>query len=974
MKKCLTVLLVIAVMFTFSFGSAFAATGTVEPDKANQVTFAKVQEELNKAAADLKAQELAVKTEALTDIFKTASSTTLNGVTVTKDAVEKVYNDEVYDKKIADIDKELSEELQAAQVSMNLSAVPAADESAVSSAFSGDGYVKGTSKVAFSGYFTTDADSAYTYDKVLDTVYVYPAYDKTFDTTASTDTAYTAVFAAGATAATDEPTGSAVKEVGKTVFEAARDAAVAAINAIDLSAYSKEYNGQAESNYDKALKAVNDALKAISDAETAAKTTDTWEGYAKTGKKAIDDVYTAPVNQKPASGSFMDALNAIPKISDEATEEAKLAFAKSKVLSEVTSKINAYYDTLIAKTDNNILTEQLKGSAANAEKIAKYQEERQSYVDAKAAATEVLTYLVNDKEDYKDLIKDYDTTSSFDAAAANVKDWDFSNGTLTVINDAGTKDNSTYTEATIKAIVKHVADLKEEAELLKVSIGIDGTTAVQIDKALEKAIDETYKGNTSATLGKFTEVTFLVTRINELTGSGDVTVNNRSYKGVSGWLTSGFEADQNDEVRAVIAEAKASIRAAASIEEADAAFLAAYEKYDAIPTTADKNKVQATKEFKDLLTQYNGEIAAYVNYKAESIKAAGKTDDYSWDKDAMTSKLKETFAKAYTVDELKAAFTAAKAEVDNLKTSAALKAEKEAIDARIAALPATITAADKETVKALNADIEAHNDYCDLIGNTAQKVVVTAAATNAAAKIQSMEDKAITDAYNAIMKDGKVTVDEKAAVEALRAAYDAYVKDYTKEDAASLTLPTIGDTKMTDVEGKLAAAEVKAVEEMIAKLPADGSDVAAVRAAREAYDALTIFQKAAVGAVYYDKLIDCEKLAYSEDFIKAYLQDLSIVARSVKTAKGSIKVTINADVQPILDAGYTVEYKFYRSTKPRSSYGKARMVKTENVYTNTTGTKGVRYYYKAMIQVKDAEGNIVATTPLSQCKYACRVK
>ena len=59
MKKCLTVLLVIAVMFTFSFGSAFAATGTVEPDKANQVTFAKVQEELNKAAADLKAQELA---------------------------------------------------------------------------------------------------------------------------------------------------------------------------------------------------------------------------------------------------------------------------------------------------------------------------------------------------------------------------------------------------------------------------------------------------------------------------------------------------------------------------------------------------------------------------------------------------------------------------------------------------------------------------------------------------------------------------------------------------------------------------------------------------------------------------------------------------------------------------------------------------------------------------------------------------
>ena len=150
-----------------------------------------------------------------------------------------------------------------------------------------------------------------------------------------------------------------------------------------------------------------------------------------------------------------------------------------------------------------------------------------------------------------------------------------------------------------------------------------------------------------------------------------------------------------------------------------------------------------------------------------------------------------------------------------------------------------------------------------------------------------------------------------------------------------------------------------------------------VLAARAAYEALPLEgQQKIVETLAYQNLIDAEEYLdiTSDDFVKAYLQDLSIVARSVKTASGNIKVTINADVQPILDAGYTVEYKFYRSTKPRSNYGTARMIKTENVYTNTTGTKGVRYYYKAMIQVKDADGNIVATTPLSQCKYACRVK
>ena len=41
-------------------------------------------------------------------------------------------------------------------------------------------------------------------------------------------------------------------------------------------------------------------------------------------------------------------------------------------------------------------------------------------------------------------------------------------------------------------------------------------------------------------------------------------------------------------------------------------------------------------------------------------------------------------------------------------------------------------------------------------------------------------------------------------------------------------------------------------------------------------------------------------------------------------------------------------------------------------YTDTKGTDGKMYYYKAKVVVKDAAGTVVGTTALTQCKYAVR--
>ena len=99
---------------------------------------------------------------------------------------------------------------------------------------------------------------------------------------------------------------------------------------------------------------------------------------------------------------------------------------------------------------------------------------------------------------------------------------------------------------------------------------------------------------------------------------------------------------------------------------------------------------------------------------------------------------------------------------------------------------------------------------------------------------------------------------------------------------------------------------------------------------------------------------------------------LKLMARSAKTAKKNIKVVVKGDLKAITDAGYTVKYKFYRSTKKSAGY-KAVLTKKAPTYYNTYGKKGTMYYYKARVMIYDKEGNFVAQTALKQCKYANRL-
>ena len=113
--------------------------------------------------------------------------------------------------------------------------------------------------------------------------------------------------------------------------------------------------------------------------------------------------------------------------------------------------------------------------------------------------------------------------------------------------------------------------------------------------------------------------------------------------------------------------------------------------------------------------------------------------------------------------------------------------------------------------------------------------------------------------------------------------------------------------------------------------------------------------------------------------VNGRVSKMLLSARSSKTPNKNIKLVLKLDektaasIESLKKLGYTVKYKFYRSTKKSSAY-KAKITQNAGTYINTNGKKGARYYYKARILVYDKNGKLVAQTELKQCKYACRVR
>lgn len=122
-----------------------------------------------------------------------------------------------------------------------------------------------------------------------------------------------------------------------------------------------------------------------------------------------------------------------------------------------------------------------------------------------------------------------------------------------------------------------------------------------------------------------------------------------------------------------------------------------------------------------------------------------------------------------------------------------------------------------------------------------------------------------------------------------------------------------------------------------------------------------------------DDTAKAEKIAKA----KAGVKKAAAKARSSKLKNGNIKIVFNPDaktkafIEEMKAQGFTVKYRFYRSTKKSASY-KSAITKKVASYTNTSGKKGTKYFYKVQVRVYDENGKLVAKTALKQCKYASR--
>ena len=285
---------------------------------------------------------------------------------------------------------------------------------------------------------------------------------------------------------------------------------------------------------------------------------------------------------------------------------------------------------------------------------------------------------------------------------------------------------------------------------------------------------------------------------------------------------------------------------------------------------------------------------------------------------------------------------------------------------------------------------------------------VSAGNTKGAESVQMQLDTAfvkdIVEKTNADLtvntENGKVTLDQ----EALKAIIGEAKGNTVTIEITKVTKPTEVQKKAAGTNGDIFSLLVKSGDKIISdfnkgkatvrvEIPAKLADkkVAAIYLADDAKIEQLAGKVLTIGGKkYYEfttphfstfALVDAEELGLEVEEpqvdAKALTAKLTPIARSAKTAKKNVKVTAILDkqdkaiIKELKDAGYTVKYRFYRSTKKTAGY-KAAVTKKTASYTNTNGKKGMKYFYKVQVRAYDENGKLTAKTALKQCKYASR--
>lgn len=924
MKKFLTVLLVIAVMFTFSFSSAFAYNPqTTVADKT--AAMAKITDKYNDELAKLDSKLAIVKAGPKNPADATAADWA-------------AACQEAYDAVKAKLDVQLAEAYQAFGV---------AEQTAAAYEYGIQGYDFASPTPAKNdGY-----------------VYFAGALAKiNLEEVSGLDVWNGTEFVPGKITATSASY--------KALLAKTRDQ----IKNYNLEQFTKDdkvtFEGKTKSSYEWAVIAQSESLAYLGTFSEDG--TDTTKPHTTAQIKQVYDLHNVGTVGQSETGTFVEgkpgshpAFALLKTAQTLATDKAKIDYAKAKAMAAIKAAVEAQRSADL-NVQNNIIFKQSVAPKPNQTAIDKANKEIEKINKKYDALLEVLTYRFDNAtftvEQSANYVRAYYNDAPYNAINAG-------NSCLGTFNDsndyswiAPLADAMTYdggVERILKAedalkIVEKIADLKEQAEKIKATIYVDGSSALAVDEALKDAIDETYmtgKGSISVVMSD-TAVHVNAHKLlgtacanNDVVAKSTVTLEGKDYPTVANWKTTEYSNKNKAAVKAIIKDAKEAIKAAKTIDDANKAFLDAYAKYDAVLTKAD----QAA------LFNYNGalykkdeaakaELKAYIEYKVALMgdKVPGAT------REATAAAIETYFGViagnatenflAEVVDDasLQAAVADVKAKVDALKTKDELKAEATELAKEASAVKRPVALDQKDAVLALYDKVLAHKDYCTM---TSYDYTLTASKILLETDIQSLEAlelKALNDTKNTLGDVKKLTLANEEAVNAYVAAQDAYNDLYGAEGKykAALAKTPVDYEAATAYENKIFGLKVEAAEALIKALPLNATN-AQVAAAKKAVDDLGFAGLCAIHPTWLTKLskfkIDTENA----------VESLKLTAKS-SAKKGSITVkwTVKGD------ASAADGYQVWKSTKQSKGYKKA-ITTTKKSYKNTKGLKkGTRYYYK----------------------------
>ena len=669
----------------------------------------------------------------------------------------------------------------------------------------------------------------------------------------------------------------------------------------------------------KAVLAAKDAFAtAVKDLVKSADTATTLAKYKTAAKAAIEDAATKFAPTETA---------ALRKIIDTTTNDATvIADAQSQLnnLSANIAAVEAYYEN------------QIDAVTTDSQKLAKAKEA----IDALATAG---TGAFKDDASFatarglvatKDLLLKY----AQDYAASLKTAYDKTTGL------------ALYNESTVDSALKSVTAL--------INAGQDPKTyaAIQTWFAKNCATAAAEKANLTNLYKPY--AVKLITETNPTTaGTPAVTISDSSLTDLKGtYDKTAWDSEYQDAIQAIQDEYTTKINAAATKDAVIALVKEAQAKIDAVALkTTDANlvKTQIAKNMGTLnyaaqataAAGTNGTIQAYADaknvtkaYSAATMAAAEKAAAKVL-YDAVLAQKNTHMTDAQVQQILKDNYTAALAKIDAMKTAAEMSTAANAVVAAIAALPTNATLADKAKYLAVEKQYE---DYLALTGAQKEDITNRGLLQAYMTKIVALE-KASAEALIAALPTNITLADQKA-VEAARAAVDAYDKAYSGYTAEptnyfytkvnNLATLTAAEAKVSDAKMTDAAKKIAALPETITMADAD-----AVKAAQAAYDNLSDSEKAAFSTALANKLAAAQK-ALSAAKITA-TQSLKLTAKSA-AVKG--KMTITWKVKGTVITG--VKYQVMRSQHKNFGY---KYMKTTSMkkYVNTKNLKaGKVYYYK----------------------------